>query len=411
MSDDFQEYPDPQDQESSLYTQLQNFLASGQWQRAKETTASLLSSSPESTYLHFQMGNILYQLNQYPQSEIHYKRTIALSPDYADGYNGLAYLYLAMGRAGTAEDNIRKAISIDPEDESSWIIFGHLALHFDDPQAAINHANKALDLDPDSLGARDILARAKAELKGPQKTSPQEQIRDHQEILRLDPENDLAHTRIGCIHYDELKDYETAEHHFRTALKIDPNDKENQKLLILTLRKRDPILRLLWSPLQPALWILNLFSWAWEKKWPILLLIFVTKYLVVIGVAISLIFFTIFWPLTKIYEYLTISDLHQKMGKIALYQGPAAKIHKLGFKTRFLLFSLIVLAFWTTIYILFSHQVTKNKLIATAGIVLAGGVILVYALSWGGLIRDTFRKARRKRKDKKLQNELSSKNP
>ena len=398
-----------QSPDSSLYTQLNHFLSSGQWQRAKEVLETLLSTQPESAWLHHRMGITLYNLGDYKGSEVHYKKTIATQPDFADAYNGLAHLYLAMGRTGTAEDNIRKALSLDPEDEDNWIIFGHLSLHFQDPHKAIECANKALELDPDNLGARDILTRARAELGDHQKITPHQQIQEYQQILELAPENDLAHSRIGSVYFNELKDYESAEQHFRSAIKLDPDDKDNQKLLVLALRKRDPILRFLWSPLTPALWILSLLEWAWDNKWPLIFVIFITKYLVVLGVSIALIFFTIFWPLAKIYEYLTISDLHQKMGKITFYEGPFAGIHRLKFKTRFFLFVLIMALFWTTIFMLFSHEITKNKIVTIGGIVIIIGVIIVYGYSWFSFFKNLLTNHFRKRKNKKLDTSLNSK--
>ena len=400
FSDNINNYKsDPID---SLRTQLSNYMSSGQWERAREAAGRMLTYQPESFWLHFQMGNILYQLDEYKQSEVHLKKCIALSPDFAEGYQLLAFVYMGLNRAGTAEDNIRKALSLDPDDDDSWMLFGNLSLHFEDYKQALECANRALHINPENLAARDLKVRAMAAGPSKERISPLEQVRGHEKILHEDPENTLAHCRIGCIYYDDLKDYDLAEEHFRKALELEPEDKDYQKLLVKALRKKDRLLRLLWAPLQPAIWILNLLNWSWEKKWPLIFIIFVTKYLVVIGAAIALLFFSLFWPITKVYEYLTIADIHKKLGKITLYSGPMAKLHKQPFYIRFAIFSTIIAVFWSIIILLITHPETKKypSIIASSALVLA--VLFIYGYSWFGMIRDGIRSCIRKRKNKKL---------
>jgi len=367
----------PQDSnpDSSLHTQLQNYISSGQWQRAKDVASSLLSSQPESAWLHNHMGHILHELNELKLSETHYKKSIALQPDFADSYRGLAHVYLSLGRTGTAEDNIRKALSIDPHDDHAWIIFGHLALYFDDPQNAIQHANHALEINPSNTAAQDIIIRAQGELTGDQKLSSQERIKQFKDLLTQEPENDLYHHRIGEIYLEETKDYKSAETHFRKALSIDPNDDANQAGLIQSLRKRDLFLRFLWLPYLPIKLILKFFNFFAEitsgdiKLKDILIILaclpalILTKPLIMILIISFLLFGTIFWPLTKAYEYLTIADIHKKMGKITLYKGPFAKIHQLSFLLRFSIFTLFVIVFWSTIALLLSHEEIRNQVI------------------------------------------------
>lgn len=383
------------DPEESLHTQLANFFSSGQWERAKGVAGTMLSTQPESSWLHYQMGYILYQLDQYPQSETHLKKSIALSPDFADAYQRLAFLYLAMNRAGAAEDNIRKALSLDPHDDTSWVLFGHLSLHFNNHKQALDCVEQALRINPENLGARDVKIRAQSAGSTKSKESAAEQIRGHEEILEKDPENDVAHSRIGCIYFDELKDYDRAEKHFRQAMALDPEDKNYQQLVIMVLRKKDWILRLLWLPYLPVKMVYKLLELIPDGnlKWKHLLgfllalpLLLVGKYLIILALVSAVAFFFFFWPLTKVYEYLTIVDIHKKMGKVTFYKGPLKKIHQQSFFARFSIFLLLLSVFWATIYFLFASEKYRSQSIGIFITLCVFAFILILIAAGIGLV-------------------------
>ena len=307
-----------------------------------------------------------------------------------------------MGRAGSADDYIRKAISLNPMSASSWATLGHLCVHYEDTRQALMCADKINELSPGDSRAVAIRTKALANAPGAQKMRPAEQIRSYENILRQNPEDDDALSDIGLVHYNETKDYKKAEEYFRESLRIDPSNKHYQKLLIMALRKRDPVLRLLWLPFTPVMWILNLIEWTWEKKWPLIFMIFLFKYFVVIGVAMALMFFCVFWPVAKVYEYLTIADVHKKMGRLAFYSGPMAKVHKAAFGVRFGLFLLIVATFWTCVYFLYTSEVTGEASRNSFAVIVGFGVVAFFLFGWGAWIWEGIRKRQRARKNKKL---------
>lgn len=398
------------DPEESLYSQLRSFVSSEQWLRARDVAAQLLSSSPESSWLHCQMGIILYHLKQFAAAEKHLKQAVYLQPDYAQAYKMLGFLYLSMGRAGTAEDNVRKALSLDPDDESSWFLFGHLCLHFDDPKQALYCAERALSIDPSDVSALDLKARALAEMPE-DKTSPKEQISHYEDILALDPENDLAYSRIGDVYSEKLKKYKLAEEYYRKALFIDPECKAYQNDLIRCLRKRDPILWLLWLPFLPTKIVIKLAELVpdghlkWKHILGLLLalpLLLIGKYLIIIAIISAVIFYFFFWPLTKVYEYLTIVEIHKKMGKVAIYKGPFRKLHKMSFFTRFSIFLVCLTSFWLLIYYLFTSDKYSKGAIYTFSYICIGALILFIIIGSICALIVEKSKASRARKNKTL---------
>jgi len=280
MEDDFDN-----NEEEALYNQWMNFSSSGQWDRAREVLGQLLTKEPESAWLHCQMGSTCHQLDQHKESEKHFKKAIALEPDDAEPFQGLTYLYLSMGRAGTAEDHCRKALQLDPDDIDNWILMAHLCIHYEDAQEATKSVEKAAALNPHDSRLMALRTQIGAISKGASKLSPEQQVEGYRDVLRLKPEDENAHYNIGLVQINELKDYAGAEESFRAALKIDPQDSANQKALIQALRKRDPVLKVLWSPFNFGMWLFDIYSKAWDMKWPIIILLFTWKYFIVGGVA------------------------------------------------------------------------------------------------------------------------------
>jgi len=342
---------------SGLQTQLHNFMETGQWQRALETNNQLLASNPESSWNHYWAGVIHYQLDHYQPAEKHFKKCIAEQPDHADAYEYLAQLYLAMGRAGTADDYIKKSLELDPNNSHGWYLHAHLCLHHENYKAAIESAERSLSLNPENINAKETVIRIRRKMNSEGKINNQEAIEKQTELLADSPESAYLHYGMGTLYLEDRK-YKEAEEFYRSAIRLNPEDKDYHQCLIRTLRKRDPILRLLWLPYFPislSLAFLKRLGDVFEKKLsissvllialciPLLLLV---KYIALIAIFTAILFFTIFWPVCKYYEYLTISDIHKKMGLLKLHKGPLAKLHKLSFPLRFGIFLSCMLLFW-----------------------------------------------------------------
>jgi|GEM_PF-6305388 len=390
----------PTDDVESLFQQLDNFRTSGQWARVKEIAGRLLTHEPDSSYLHHQLGYACLQLDDLEMAEKHLKRAIALDPEMDVAFQTLGYTYWQMGRHGTAEDHARMAVSLDPDDEENWILMGYLCLQFEDSKQALYCAERAAAIDPEDSRIIDIRTQAGAIAGGKEKLSPEAQISSYTKMLKENPEDDYTHTRIGAVYFDELKDFKKAEEHFRAALSLDPSDDTNQKLLVSTLRKRDPVLRILWAPFDFGMKILAIFEWSWRKKWPLIFLFFVAKFLLIGAVALGLIFFVLFWPMAKVYEWLTIAEIHKKMGKIAIYKGPLAKLHRLPFGVRCSIFAAIFATFWTAVIWTYLHEGNRNPILEWTSLLVGGGTLILVLFGWTVMLRDWARKKRRDKKNK-----------
>jgi tetratricopeptide (TPR) repeat protein len=381
---------------------LYNLINAQQWDRALEEIGNQLAEDPEDVELHTMRGLVLRKLGRFDESEKQLKKVIALAPDDDDGFVELSKTYLDMNRAGLADEMVRQALRLNPENEVSWILLGQLSLHYSDTQMALRCADQIKRLNPESTAAMEIRTRALAETEGKQKIPADEQIREYQSILEVEPENERALVLLGEVHLNELKDYEKAEEYFRSALRIDPSDKSYQKLLIATLRKKDPILKLLWLPHRPFHWILQFYSWCWKEKWPLIIQFFVGKYAIILLSLSGLMFFALFWPITKMYEYLTIADLHRKLGRVTLHRGPFARLHQSSFTLRFCFFLLGVLLFWGCITAFFVNEKTRGHVLTGIAVLVGFGATALVFLGWGSFIYDFIRGKIRARKNRHL---------
>jgi len=90
----------------SEHTRLKEHLESQQWNKALEVTFELLESQPESSWLHMAMGNIYHKMNELLYAETSFKSAIYYQDSNVEAYTSLGFVYLAMGRIGTADDNL-----------------------------------------------------------------------------------------------------------------------------------------------------------------------------------------------------------------------------------------------------------------------------------------------------------------
>jgi len=385
-----------------LFYQLHAFMSSAQWERVLDVGGKMLTIDPDQAWLHVVMGDAHRQVVNLADAEKHYRRAMTLDPDDADPHAGMSQLELKRNRVGLADDHIHRALQIDPANDLHWVIKALLAIHHGHHQEAKTAALKALEINPDNLHAKRFLIDARAAISGSDQLSPQQQLAAYEEILAEDPENDSVISDIGIVYFNQLKDYEKAEEKFRQALRIDPSDKSYQKLLIQSLRKRDPVLRLLWLPFKPVEWMGNVIAWTWEKKWPLIFMIFIFKYVVITLVLFALIFFILCWPVSKVYEYLTIADIHRKAGQLRIYSGPLARIHKSPFALRFGTFLVVLASFWTAVVFALRHEELGPVIGKYFAIVLGVCVVLFYILSWVITARDAYRKRAHSRRSKRL---------
>jgi len=138
------------------------------------------------------------------QSMALYQRALAIDPDYAAAWAGLARDYYT--QAGTelhpidegyelAREAANRALAIDPEHAPAYAQLGYIAVYHGDLAAAARHLERALALDPtnsDIIANAAILARSLGRLD--------EAIALQEFAVARDPVNPIGHARLGLFY-------------------------------------------------------------------------------------------------------------------------------------------------------------------------------------------------------------------
>ena len=159
------------------------------------------------------------------QSMALYQQALAIDPDYAAAWAGLARDYYT--RAGTelhpidegyqlAREAANRALAIDPEYAPAYAQLGYIAVYHGDLATAARHLERALALDPtnsDIIANAAILARSLGRLD--------EAIALQEFAVARDPVNPIGHARLGLFYlWAGRLDESIAS--YRTTLSLSP---------------------------------------------------------------------------------------------------------------------------------------------------------------------------------------------
>lgn len=103
---------------------------------------------PDSKRAHYMLGNYLYGLQKWDESEKAYLRAVEIDPKYAPPYNNLAYIYSNQGKYQDAIRALQKYAAARPTDANPHDSMGEIYLWMGDHENSIKGYTKALNLDP-----------------------------------------------------------------------------------------------------------------------------------------------------------------------------------------------------------------------------------------------------------------------
>ncbi len=184
-----------------------------------------------------------FELNRFDSRDAasgYFQRTIALDPSYAPAYAGLADFYTfravsndegSEGAWRLAEENAKKALSLDNDSEEAHIAIARIKLMHDwDWRAAREHALRALQLNPSSPEAHIVFAlylRIAGELP--------EDLEQRKQALAMDPYRQDLKDRLTDEEYF-ARQFQVLADAARVALAGDPNNLAAHTSLCFSLR-------------------------------------------------------------------------------------------------------------------------------------------------------------------------------
>lgn len=317
------------------------FLSSSQWERALETAREWLAQEPENVRAHLGAGQSLINLDRHSEAEPHLLKSLNGNPRSDFAWRCLSIVQFHQKRFRDAEESIQKAISLNPRDAFHWYHLGWMLYRQGDTKSARQYVEKARELAPRNASVLNLLALCTPKTKA----TYSERLEQYREALALNPESPELHNNVG-VYYLNIKNYAAAEENFRRALSLKPTMKIARTNLFLVLKHRDVLYRVLTAPRD---FMLGWF--AGVRKRPVLVVLYL------VSLPIWVIFFEyvaalfglwclFVWPMVRVYEYLTIGDLHAQAGDIGARRGGVFGYRRWPLQLRMSLFGLLLAAFW-----------------------------------------------------------------
>jgi tetratricopeptide (TPR) repeat protein len=164
------------------------------------------------------LGTALQAEDRLDEAIEHYRRAIAIRPDYAPAYTNMGAALRAKGETVEAIATYERALALRPDYPEAHYNLANALLDDGKPEKAIEHFRKAIAATPASADIHNNLGIALA-------TTGQstEAIAQFREALRMDPDSPTAHRNLGDVLVSQGIREEGIEH-LRRAVRLAPGD-------------------------------------------------------------------------------------------------------------------------------------------------------------------------------------------
>jgi tetratricopeptide (TPR) repeat protein len=176
-------------------------------------SATLMRAVTESN-----LGAALQTDGRVDEATVHYRRAIALEPDYAPAYNNLGTALRAQGRLPDAVATYQQAIALRQEYPEAHYNLANVLMDEGKPAEAAAHFRIALQTIPASVDVHNNLGIA---LMGQGKRD--EAIAEFHAALDADPGSAKSHRNLADA-LASAQRYDEAIDHFRRSARLDPAD-------------------------------------------------------------------------------------------------------------------------------------------------------------------------------------------
>lgn len=217
---------------NSSEQQLGFILTNQWWEHLDHFTDQALTEDPSSSLAVACKGFVRLRQGDSQGAQRLFLNSLAIDPTDSVGRSGLFYFHLQEGDFAEADDLIKGLLRDFPEYEGVHIARCKLYALFRDRSRATQAIGEALFLHPESEPIRSLELYHAYHGNDAAKT-----VELSTEILKISPENALAHLILG---WDRLtaKEFDQAEYHLRTCMRINP-DENTARMLQLLENTRD----------------------------------------------------------------------------------------------------------------------------------------------------------------------------
>ncbi len=147
---------------TEAYRAAMNAYYKNDWPRALEYFKQVLTTEPNSPDIQYYIGEVYRFQQSYKNAITAYDAAIKLDPSFAPAYLGKAKAQMESTPSNTkgAEENLKKALELDPQMHETLIELANLSLANGDAETALGYADQLDELLPQSALVETIRARA-----------------------------------------------------------------------------------------------------------------------------------------------------------------------------------------------------------------------------------------------------------
>lgn len=221
-------------------------MMSGQTKEAIKVLEKEIQISPNSGFAYFLLGQAYLQQKEYEKAKENYEAAIKINPGYTNAYYGIASVYAKLGNRDKAKENSENFKKLKAEERKS--LKGR-KIKYDDfvetqKSAAITYINvgqayrengklvkaeellkQAAGLDPENIVCFLELATLYQISKQPSKA-----LQMYKKIREIQPESPVSYLVIGILSA-HLKRFDDAEEAFRTMITLAPQKPDGYREL------------------------------------------------------------------------------------------------------------------------------------------------------------------------------------
>ena len=284
-----------------LVQEIHHLISVEQYAAARSRLDQLAASAPESSDVPQLWSYLALRTDDYPVAEQQARRAISLDANDPFSFLLLSHALRGLHRTKEALKAAQQAVLLDPLDASYRNAVAEAHLLLDQYPAAEAAAREGLRLDPDHLASRNLLATA-LNLQG-QRDEAALHIDD---VLALDPESDYSHANAGhgLLRRAQIADART---HFLEALRINPRNSAARAGLAEVIKATNPLYR---GFLKLSFWMQEMSA---RYRWGLIIgLLLVVNVLPILAVPyLILLLWTWFTaPLSEVYLLLHPTGRH-----------------------------------------------------------------------------------------------------
>lgn len=192
-------------------------------------TASDESDTRRRARLRVELASGYFERGQPTTALDEVKQALSVDPNYADAYTLRGLIYMQLGQPEVAEESFRKALSLEPRNADALHNYGWFLCRANRLNEAFNNF-KAAEAVPNYPGAaRTYLAHGVCQMQAGLMPDAEKSL---YRSFELDPSNPATATNLALLHYRK-GDYERARFYAR---KVNNSDDANAESLWLGMR-------------------------------------------------------------------------------------------------------------------------------------------------------------------------------